>query len=297
MTEVTYQYTSDVFSLRICRDGMVSLQVCEVEGKARDDIHELVEWWGEYLDYLNCLYLLMDSEFINIKQFQYFTFSELRRNDVFRLTFENDQDNSASIATESISGIYQSVHYSRFVDGLPSGYDPRVQHRVIVPKQVFENLTEKFEFIASDKNLVSLLSGISKSVSEFKIGNYTTSLTLAWFVIESILINKWDKVLDSKNTIYPDHSRRINTKRNEFLMRSDISVIANLLELMDDINFPLFQKIDTVRGYRNKIIHQKPDYVCKFEHCSLALEIALELLLEKMPFTVTIPLSIQLSGA
>ncbi len=216
---------------------------------------------------------------------------------MFRVTFEDNQEKGVSIATESITGIYQSIHYSRFVDGLPVGYDPRTQHRVIIPRQVFENLTEKFEFIVSDKNLASLLSGVSKSLSEFKIGNYTTSLTLAWIVIESILIRKWEELLDSKNTTYTDNSKRINTDRKKILMRSDISVIANLLELTDDINFPLFKKVDEVRNYRNKIIHQNPDYVCKFEHCTLALGTALELLLEKVPFPITVPLSIQLSGA
>jgi hypothetical protein len=137
-------------------------------------------------------------------------------------------------------------------------------------------MTEKFELIVSDKNLVSLLSELSKSFSEFKIGNYTTSLTLAWFVIESALINKWVEFLDSKNIIYSDNSKRINPKRKESLMRPDINVIANLLELTDVLNFPLFKKIDTVRGYRNKIVHRSHDYVCKVEDCTMALEIALE---------------------
>lgn len=179
MSEVTYQYVSGNFAFRACRDGMLLLQIYEIENKVRDDIHDLVEWWGEYLDYLNCLYLILDSEFLNVLQNQYFIFSELRRNDVFRATFEDNEERGASIATESITGICQNIHYSRFVDGLPSGYDTRVQHRVTVSRQVFEKAAEKFELIVSDKNLVSLLSGVSKSLSEFKIGNYTTSLTLA----------------------------------------------------------------------------------------------------------------------
>jgi len=103
MSEVTYQYSSGTFNFRVCRDGMILLQIFEIENKVRDDIHELVEWWGEYLDYLNCLYLILDSEFINVLQYQYFTFSELRRNDVFRVTFENNQEQGASIATEMVS--------------------------------------------------------------------------------------------------------------------------------------------------------------------------------------------------
>jgi len=297
MSEVTYQFTSGSFSFRVCRDGMILLQIYEIENRIRDDIHDLVEWWGEYLDYLNCLYLLLDSEFINVSNIQYFMFAELRRNDVFRVTFEDNQETGMSIATESITGIYQSIHHSRFVDGLPIGYDPRTQNRVVIPKQVFDNLTEKFEFLISDKNLVSLLSGLSKSLSEFKIGNYTTSLTLAWFVIESILIKKWGELLDAKNITYADNSRRVNTDRKKFLMRSDISVVANLLELTDNIDFSLFKKIDEIRDYRNKIIHQNPDYICKFEHCTLALGTALERLLEKAPFSIIVPLSIQLSGA
>jgi len=297
MSEVMYQYTSSTFSFRVCRDGMLLLQIHEMENKVRDDIHELIEWWGEYLNYLNCLYLIMDSEFINVLQYQYFIFSELRRNDVFRTTFEDDQETSASIASESITGIYQIIHYSRFIDDLPSGYDPRTQHRVIAPKQVFEKLTEKFELLVSDKNFVSLLSETSKSVSEFRNGNFTTSLTLAWFVIESILMRKWIELLDSKNKTDSDNIKRIDPDRKRFLMGSNISIVTNLLELTDHIDSALFKKIDTVRGYRNKIIHQKRDYICRFDHCTLALEIALDLLLEKAPFPITVPLSLQLSGA
>ena len=54
---------------------MLLLQTYEIENKARDNINELVEWWGEYLDYLNCLYLILDFEVINVLQYQYFTFA------------------------------------------------------------------------------------------------------------------------------------------------------------------------------------------------------------------------------
>jgi hypothetical protein len=89
MSEFTYQYDSNTFSFRVCRDGMLLLRVHETETKVRNDIHELVEWWGEYLDYLNCLYLLIDSELINVTRIQHFNFSELRRHDIFRATVEN----------------------------------------------------------------------------------------------------------------------------------------------------------------------------------------------------------------
>jgi len=297
MSEIVYRYSSNTFAFQVCRDGMLLLQVHEIENKIREDIRELVEWWGEYLDYLNCLYLLLDSEFINVKQYQYFNFSELRRNDVFRVTFENNQEIGAVVAAESITGIYQTIHNSRFIDGLSYGYDPRSSHRDVVTKEIFEKLTEKLETLVSNKRLVSLLSGISKAVSEFKNGNYPTSLILAWFVIESVLIKKWDVLLDSRDVIYPDNSKRINGDRRKFLMRSDISVISNLLELNDRLDISLFKKIDTVRDYRNKIIHQNRDYTCKFEHCSMAVEIALQLALENIPLSITLPLSIQLSGA
>lgn len=329
MSEIVYKYSSDTFSFQVCKDGMLQLRVNELEkkspfdidAKAEDinkkmivieerlertdickfDIDGKIEWWRKYLDYFNCLYLLLDSAVINAnKDYSnyYFNFAEVTNKDMFCVSFEDGQEKGSSIAPQSITSKYLMARYRSLFKLHPQD-DPCLSGRLVVPKQVFEEVAAKFEIIASCKSLVSRLSGIAKGLSEYKMGNYPTSLILAWFVIESIVTKKWDVFLESKNQAYPNGSKRINADRKDNLAEGrdyPISVILNILELNDILAFPLYKKIDTLRRYRNKVIHQDTNYNCKPEHCVMALEVALKLSLEGTPLAITLNLSQSIRG-
>jgi hypothetical protein len=105
--------------------------------------------------------------------------------------------------------------------------------------------------------------------------------------------------LETKNQTFPDGSKRISAERKKTLAGRDytISVISSILELTDILSFPLYKKIDTVRGYRNKVIHQDQDYICEPDHCIMALEIAKELSLEGTSLDIKLNSSFSISGA
>ena len=302
MSEKAYETSQDLFSFQVCRDGMLLLKIHEIENRLPNhdslDIHEIVSWWGEYLDYFNCLYLLLDSAVMKVMNLGYFDLAEVTNKDAFRITFENEKEVGASIAQESITSVYQMARYVSSYN-MPPQFDPRLSMRQILPKPVFDEVAKNLEIIAQQKHLVPLLSSITKGLSEYKIGNYTTSLTLAWFVIESVLTQKWVNYLESKNQTFPDDSKRISAERKKTLTGRDytISVISSILELSDILSFPLYKKIDTVRGYRNKVVHQDQDYICKPEHCVMALEIAKELSLEGTTLDIRLNTSFSISGA
>ena len=302
MSEKVYEASLDFFSYQVCRDGLLLLKIHEIENRLLNhdglDIHGVVSWWGEYLDYFNCLYLLLDSAVIKVMKLGYFDLAEVTNKDVFRITFENGKEVGASIAQESITSVYQMARYSSSYN-MPPQFDPRLSRREILPKAVFDEVAKNLENVAQQKHLVSLLSSIAKGLSEYKVGNYTTSLTLAWFVIESVLLQKWMDCLESKNQTFPDGSKRISAERRKTLTGRDytISVILSILELTDILSFPLYKKIDTVRGYRNKVIHQDQDYICEPDHCVMALEVAKELSLEGTTLDIRLNTSFSISSA
>lgn len=169
--------------------------------------------------------------------------------------------------------------------------------RFVFSKEVFDILAKTFSFVISKKSLVPLLSGIAKSISEFKIGNFPTSIVLSWFVVESVLIEKWMTFLEVKNTSHNGKKRIDSDLRKKLLGRDyTISTISNILELTDIIPFAIFEKVDRVRHYRNNVVHGDMNYECKPEHCVQAIQLAIELALDEQPFTIEPNLALKLTG-
>jgi hypothetical protein len=302
MSEEVISDQNDNFKIKICRDGMILLRIQGLELTVDDQIIEpikvLARRWGDYLDYLNCLYFLVDSSTHKIQNPSYFNLSEITYKDAARIIFEDSKMQMGSLATESIVSIYQLARYiTTYPKDIPIQLDWRLSNRQIIKRDVFLDSIDQFKKIIKNHQTIKMISGIAKSLSEYKIGNYDTSLILAWFVIETVLNSKWLNFLDSKNiTDYKD-KKRINSNRIKYFTGRDfpISLILNILEISDVINIELFEILDQIRGYRNKIIHSEP-FDVKPEYCQLAIEKATKLALEQYDFTVTPNLSYTVTG-
>ncbi|BBD59789.1 hypothetical protein NIES2109_25800 [Nostoc sp. HK-01] len=282
MSAITFSYETNNFRLWICKDGMILVHIKELEkeiDKIRDngDFEAESRLLGQYLNYLNCLYLLLDSVLIEFKQFSYFNLSEITNRDVVRLQFEDGEYIFINTPMESIASIYQKERYLLTYDTITSMYS-----RQSLSKDVFDLLFAQYSIATANTSLLNNLAEVAKSLSEYKIGNYSTSLVLAWFVSESAIIRIWNKYLDSSNRDYPDGIRRISTERKKILTGRDymVSVISNILELSGIIPFPTYQNINAVRGFRNKVVHGDSNFTCSAEHCQKAIELALNLTLE-----------------
>src|ERR1700680_1161916 len=70
MAEEVFSQETDAYTIRVCRDGRIMLRVEALEREhdpeAHTPIEETVKRWGEYLDYLNAFYLLLDSSTIEL---------------------------------------------------------------------------------------------------------------------------------------------------------------------------------------------------------------------------------------
>lgn len=303
MSEEVFFYEKGSFKIKIYRDGMIlfrnaHLEKLEEEGKP-EPIENLVSRWGQYLDFLNCLYLFIDISTCRVQKLSYFNLHEITNRDAFRVTFEDNKWKSESIATESIASIYQMARYtSSYNPSLPIKLDHRISMRQVIEANVFEESTNLFDKIKDDLKTIKLVSNIAKSISEYKVGNYDTSLILSWFVIESIITEKWSAYIETKNIDYPGGKKRINSDRRKYFSGRDfpVSLVTNMLEMGDILQFELFEEIDKIRGYRNKIVHESENFSTEQSHCQLAIRKAIGLTLEKYNISLEPNLGYSVTG-
>jgi hypothetical protein len=296
MTDVVFTYEAKGLRICICRDGLIMIQDAQLETEAaqnRDNQINFdgIRWWNDYLNYLNVIYFLLDASTVEVMKLGYFDLTEATNKDVFRMEFVDGVQLGESIASQSVTSVYQ---HARFGHGLPL-----FLHRQVIYKAVFDEFAKKLPHVVHDLDRVTKLSAITKSISERKLGSFKMSVVLAWFVIESILSAKWRWFLDAENLTFDDKKKRINTDRMATLTSGGdypISVVTNFLELADVISFALWERVNTVRGFRNAIVHGKPDYVCKPEHSEQAILLALDLALEGVAVSAKPNLSLSIPG-
>jgi hypothetical protein len=264
MVEEVLSQETPTHTIKVCRDGRVMLRVEALEQAHSCEefmmipIEEVVKTWGEYLDFLNAFYLLLDSATLELSKFSYFNLHEITIRDAFRVRYEDGKCTGENIAMESIASVFQVGRYSSsYRAGLAIEYDSQITSRSLIPLNVIQYAVAEFSKVIATPGLEKALSSFAKSLSEYKIGNYETSIVLSWFITEAALSQLWKKHIDSLNTEFLNGKKRINRDRKDFLTGRDftISLISNLLELWGALPHAQFQDIDEVRGFRNKIVH------------------------------------------
>lgn len=262
MVEEVFSDETDAYALKVSRDGRIMLRVAALE-KVREPgphppMEEIVQKWGEYLDYLNAFYLLLDSSTIELSSFHYFNLHEITNRDAFCVTYENGKSTGENIAIESIASVFQMGRYSSsYRAGVPIEYDSAIMMRQVISIDVIRHASSAFAKVVATAGLAKTLASFAKSLSEFKIGNYETSVVLSWFITEAALSHLWKEHIESLNAEIAEGQKRINRARKDFLTGRDftISMVSNLLELWGALPHSQFQDIDAVRGFRNKIVH------------------------------------------
>jgi hypothetical protein len=265
MIEEVFSQETSTYTIKVCRDGRIMMRIEALEKSESQRLSEVptpiettVKTWGKYLDFLNTFYLLLDSSTIELFKFCYFNLHEITNRDAFRVTYENGKCISENIATESIASVFQMGRYSSsYGHGIPIEFAPQISMRQVISLEVIRHAAAEFAKVIAVPGLEKTLSSFAKSLVEYKVGNYETSVVLSWFITEAALSHLWKNHIDNLNTDLSDGRKRINRSRKDFLTGRDftISLISNLLELWDALPNAQFQDIDTIRGFRNKIVH------------------------------------------
>jgi len=286
MSEKIFRYgCHSKYELIICRDGMIMFSFDEIESKinkSKSTLNEIT-LWSKYADYLNAIYLLLESAILNKMGLAPFEISELTRKDIIRT-----HNSGESIPESSITSLYQMGRWLTFyypyigignnkIDLKMLIGDPRIARRVEVKKNVFDDLNENLEKIIGNYNSTQILSRLVKSLSQYKKGNYSDSLVISWFIIETLLNKYWELFLNNSNKVINKHSgeKRINNDRLKKLIGSDYSasVISNILELVGVLDYEDFKSIDNIRRKRNDIVHEYLQHECTDRDCKESFQI------------------------
>ncbi|MCL4505493.1 MAG: hypothetical protein M1434_12455 [Chloroflexi bacterium] len=280
--QIVYSHGTTDFTFLVYEDGLVALRMPNLEATRHMgeniDLHTLTMWWREYMDYVNCFQLLLESCILKVMNLALLNVFEITRRDIVHITFNADQE-----MWRSYSGATGVADYAEwFLIGNPQYDQMRTVGRRSVPLAVFDQLASDFKCVLQEQTLVRPLAQITKSLSEYKAGNYDISLILAWFVVESQVTKLWDSYLSSCNTQFDDGSKRLNSQRIDNLTSRDytISIVSNILELNGVLRTPVFRRIDKIRSIRNKLVHQESTSVCTAEDSQQALTLAIEMVLD-----------------
>jgi hypothetical protein len=283
MAEEVFSCEANSYTLKICRDGRIVLRIEALEQYPETKIEDTVRAWGEYLGFLNVFYLLLDSAMLLVARLSLFNLHEITTRDAFRVRYEGGKSVGENIAMESVASVFQMARYlSSYGQDLPLEHDPRISMRQIVPLEVFRLASTQFASVMNSPGSEKDLASFAKSLSEYKVGNYETSLILAWFIIEGAIASLWKRHLDGINCEYENGQRKINRERHDFLTGRDftIGMTSNLLELWNILPNSLFKDIDATRGFRNKIVH-KLKYAPNAADTQLAIKTA-QVMIEQM---------------
>lgn len=284
MAEEVLSESNDTFCLKVCRDGMVMLRLeaLETESGSRlmpRDIEFTVKKWGQYLDFLNSFYLLLDSSTMRYMNFSYFNLHEITNRDAFEVNYENGKVAGQVVAAESVTSVFQMARIKATYGRFPIRNHPAIVTRRVISLEAIANAVTEFGHVVKRPGLEKVLATFTKSLAEYKVGNYETSIMLAWFISEAVIHKMWETCINSLLEDAGEVQQRINSKRKHFLRGRDfpVAVVTNILELFGILSLKLFKDVNTVRGWRNKIIHRDPAYSPKANDAHLAIATALEL--------------------
>lgn len=256
-------YENDRFLLKVQRDGMMLLhlkrdyiEALYLEHKCKTE-EKMKYKWVYYTAFLNTVYLLLDCCTLRRCNQSYFDISEVTTKDVM-------------VATLSQNGTIKGLPYNYGDKNGP--YKPPGE-AMRLPVDVFNEIFGILDSCSTDYTKIQVLSDLEKSLSEYKVLNFSISLVLSWFVIERFVSDLWESYLEKQNLTYESGSKRINSDRRDFLTRHlTMAQKLNLLELTNTINFETFSKLDRLRDIRNEITHRNNRFVCQGEDCRSAFE-------------------------
>lgn len=302
MAEEVFEESNETFAITIFRDGMIMLRVEALEKHASPVsadaiIERTAKKWGEYLDYLNSFYLLLDSATIKTMNLAYFNLHEITNRDAFRVKYENGKLAGHNIAIESFTSTFQMGRFKSDYR-LPISADTRIFMRRVVSSEAILNAVEQFKLLLKSPGVEKVLASFTKSIAEYKVGNFDTAIILAWFILESIILKIWKDHLSSLNMDAGLERKRVNAERLKFLTGRDfpVSSVSNILELFGRIAFDLFKDLDAVRRFRNNIVHQDPKYSASSADARLAINTAHKLFVRERGIDFALNLSYSLSG-
>lgn len=233
------EFETDIYCLRFDRAITLHLKAPYLKrllGRVPENQYQMRRWHF-YTAHLNCLYLLLDCHVLKDLKVGYFQLEEVTRR------------NANVVSQYGISIAPQSHHQTVVTeDGLH------------VPSGTLESVNRDYAALTNDFDHIHVLSELTKSLSAYKSGDFTTSFVLAWFLLERFIESAWTSYLQSQDRDLSGGRKRMNAQRRAVFANPNaypVSVKLQILELSGALSFDHFSELDTLRDRRNSIIHSR----------------------------------------
>jgi hypothetical protein len=282
MAETAFLNQNNKFTIQICRDGKIMLHLTELEktnNSGSPSLEHIIKKKRTYLEYLNAFYLILDSETIRIDRRSHFNLHEITIKDIISFSQLPGGGFIETPNHESISSYFNNGrHLSCYSRDTPLSFDQRILTRIPISLAAIESACAVFEKASKSDELVKRLASFTKSLSEYKIGNYETSLVLSWFVIEVLINKKWTQHHNDLQQRISKIRKKENKHFDPFARKDlKISVCSNLLALWGKLSLDQFQDISAARQLRNNIVHGNT-ITPSADDAQLAMNVALDLI-------------------
>ncbi len=305
MEQWVFSHKTERFHLAVCKDGLFLLQLPnlaqkiagEYDSKRPPDFEDSLNTWSQYLRSANALVLMFESAFLRDEEIAYFEIRELTNKDAFGVRYENGKWSGSGVPTLSYAEKYVSARHPKLIratNGLFLAESTLYMGRPELKRSTFESLAANFEIAIKQDGCIDALADLTKSIGEYKAGNFGTSIVLSWFIVEAIVNQRWESHLDKVQR--SGHS--ISGNRMKRLLNSNMPVSTKIetLELQTDIPNDLYLKLDHARGARNRVVHRDPDFRTTVKSASDAIMAAKELIKHHFGIDIEVNLSLSLSG-
>lgn len=263
MTAEVFAQIRPSYAMRVARDGQVMLRLESLEavspaaGQMRS-MEETMALWGQYLDHLNALHLLLDSAMFSRHNYDLLSLYEITSHNTLVVDYDNGSVGSSS-RPGSHSAEFQRDRLAitfNAAENADLATDFRFASRQVVPIDVFQWAAQAFDQAMNAEGLIKILAGMAKSVCEFRLGNFSTSMVLAWFIIESSVGELWQQQLDAFNAPLNAIDPSLSPSRmKRFKRYQPVYQKLSLLELWGILSPAEYERLDAARDLRNKIIH------------------------------------------
>jgi hypothetical protein len=268
-SKIVWENETEIAKLQVAQDGLIMIAF-----KKTLTSRAVVE-------YLNCLYVLLESRASEFLLTRAFDIAEIKLSDVLVLKYQ-----AKNLIQVDLDGINSHTrhHYNvrnlqdymkvdlRQIDMSQGGFWDNIIHANILynernvlrksrvlPLTIFDLLLQDFKRIGFDFTIVQVVSSLTKSLQHYREGNYADSLIASWFIIEAYLFELW------------------KTKVNQGIQNSDedqstsSAIIIRDLKQARIIPYEVANELHQVRLARNEVVHNKFNSTPKQEDAYLAI--------------------------
>ncbi|WP_418179742.1 hypothetical protein ACNSOO_04570 [Aliarcobacter lanthieri] len=281
--EVIVECNED-FTIKVMYDGLIQISINSIEESIKTNnssVNDEITNYNNYMNHINAFYLMIIIKTMEprVKEIELdgtlqsiisqgigpMNFIEIFRHDTFRIF----KDKNTLMNLPSYH--FATILYNARTNENPIFINNSIYQRNLISSDVIKNAISLYKKHFRNKKLISLLASFTKSIAEHKVGNYDTSIILAWTIAENILNNLYQ---NRQNKRISSYSKNINN-------------ILCFLRLYNLITQELYELSNKVRKFRNDIAHSNNSYVSSNEDTKNALDCVSKLL--KFYYQIDVP--------